>query len=156
MIDEKETVEGKKTIKGLTLMELKEYFISTGEPKFRAEQVFKWTYGNMVDKFDEMNNLPRTLRKKLSETFSIDTLSYVTSEISTSTKTKKIIFETIDGNKIESVIIPEKKRTTLCISTQVGCPLDCKFCATGLMGYTKNLTAGEIFDQFKFASKRLR
>ena len=56
-------------------------------------------------------------------------------------------------HKIESVVIPEKKRTTLCISTQVGCPLDCKFCATGLMGYKKNLSAGEIFDQFKLASK---
>lgn len=153
MIKEKETIERKKTLKGLTLSELKDYFISRGEPGFRAEQVFKWTYGDMVNEFDEMNNLPKSLRQKLSEEFSIDTLSYLTSEISTSTKTKKYIFETADGNQIESVIIPERKRTTLCISTQVGCPLDCKFCATGLMGYKKNLTSGEIFDQFKLARK---
>jgi 23S rRNA (adenine2503-C2)-methyltransferase len=107
----------------------------------------------VVDDFDEMNNIPKSLRKKLSESFKINTLRYLTSEISPSTKTKKYIFETADGNKIESVVIPEKKRTTLCVSTQVGCPLDCKFCATGLMGYKKNLTAGEIFDQFKLASK---
>ena len=146
-------IKEKQTIKGYTLPELKEYFLSEGEPAFRAEQVFKWMCGDMVDEFYEMNNLPKALRNKLAENFIIDTLRYSTSEISPSTKTKKYIFKTIEGNKIESVVIPEKKRTTLCISTQVGCPLDCKFCATGLMGYKKNLTAGEIFDQFKLVSK---
>ena len=146
-------IKEKQTIKGYTLPELKEYFLSEGEPAFRAEQVFKWMCGDMVDEFYEMNNLPKALRNKLAENFIIDTLLYSTSEISPSTKTKKYIFKTIEGNKIESVVIPEKKRTTLCISTQVGCPLDCKFCATGLMGYKKNLTAGEIFDQFKLVSK---
>jgi 23S rRNA (adenine2503-C2)-methyltransferase len=146
-------IKEKQTIKGYTIPELKKYFISEGEPAFRAEQVFKWMYGDMVDDFNEMNNLSKSLRSKLTDKFSIDTLRYSTSEISSSTKTKKYIFETNEGNKIESVIIPEKKRTTLCISTQVGCPLDCKFCATGLMGYKKNLTAGEIFDQFKLAGK---
>ncbi|MCU0365221.1 MAG: radical SAM protein, partial [Ignavibacteriaceae bacterium] len=146
-------IKEKQIIKGFTLPELKEYFLSEGEPAFRAKQVFKWMYGDMVDDFDEMNNLPKSLRSKLAEKFGIDTLRYSTSAISISTRTKKYIFETIEGNKIESVVIPEKKRTTICISTQVGCPLDCKFCATGLMGYKKNLTAGEIFDQFKLASK---
>ena len=107
----------------------------------------------MVDDFNQMSNLPKSLREKLSERFKLDTLSHVKSEISPGTGTKKYIFETSEKYKIESVVIPEKKRTTLCISTQVGCPLDCKFCATGLMGYKKNLTAGEIFDQFKLASK---
>jgi 23S rRNA (adenine2503-C2)-methyltransferase len=146
-------IKEKQTIKGFTLPELKEYFLSEGEPSYRAEQVFKWIYGDMLDDFSEMDNLPKSLRHKLAEKFSIDTLRYSTSEISPSTRTKKYIFETHEGYKIESVVIPEKKRTTLCISTQVGCPLDCKFCATGLMGYKKNLTAGEIFDQFKLASK---
>jgi 23S rRNA (adenine2503-C2)-methyltransferase len=149
MISKKEIV----TIKGLTLPEIREYFVSQGEPAFRAEQVFKWMYGDMVDDFDKMNNLPKPLRTRLSESFSINTLSYSTDEISPSTRTKKYIFKTNEGYKIESVVIPEIKRTTLCISTQVGCPLDCKFCATGLMGYKKNLTSGEIFDQFKLASK---
>jgi len=146
-------IKEKHTLKGLTLPELKEYFISEGEPAFRAKQVFKWIYGDMVDEFNEMNNVPKALRTKLSEHFNIDTLEYSSSKLSTSTRTKKYIFKTSEGNKIESVVIPEKKRTTLCISTQVGCPLDCKFCATGLMGYKKNLSAGEIFDQFKLASK---
>jgi 23S rRNA (adenine2503-C2)-methyltransferase len=143
----------KQTLKGFTLSELKDYFISEGEQAYRAEQVFKWMYGDMADSFDEMSNLSKSLRNKLAEKVFIDTLRYSTSKISKTTGTKKYIFETKEGYKIESVVIPEKKRTTLCISTQVGCPLDCKFCATGLMGYKKNLTAGEIFDQFKLASK---
>jgi 23S rRNA (adenine2503-C2)-methyltransferase len=146
-------IKEKMTLKGYTLPELKQYFLSENEPEFRAAQVFKWIYCDMVDSFEEMSNLSRSLRNKLSEKFSIDTLRYSTNEISNVTRTKKYIFETQEGHKIESVVIPEKKRTTLCISTQVGCPLDCKFCATGLMGYKKNLTAGEIFDQFKLASK---
>jgi len=143
----------KITLKGLTLSELKDYFVSEGEPAFRAEQVFKWMYGDLVDNFEEMSNLPKGLRKKLSDELILNTLSYSTSEMSPGTGTKKYIFETSEGYKIESVLIPEKNRTTLCISTQVGCPLDCKFCATGLMGYKKNLTVGEIFDQYKLASK---
>lgn len=149
MLNEKE----KKTLKGFNLKELRDYFVSEGEPAFRAEQVFKWMYGDLVDSFEEMSNLPKSVRSKLSEKFRMDTLKYSTSEVSSSTATKKYIFETKEGHKIESVIIPEKKRTTLCVSTQVGCPLDCKFCATGLMGYKKNLTAGEIFDQFKLTNK---
>jgi len=143
----------KDTIKGLTLQELRDLFTSEGEPQYRAEQVFKWMYGDMVNDFNEMSNLPKSLRERLSERFRIDTLNYGNDKISNETGTKKYIFETGEGHKIESVVIPEKKRTTLCISTQVGCPLDCKFCATGLMGYKKNLSAGEIFDQFKLASK---
>jgi len=143
----------KQSLKGQTLNELRDYFISEGHPLFRAEQVFKWMYDNKVDEFSEMNNLSKELRTKLAEKFVINTLRYSTSESSSFTGTTKYIFKTEEGYKIESVVIPEQKRTTLCISTQIGCPLDCKFCATGLMGYKKNLTAGEIFDQFKFASK---
>jgi len=107
----------------------------------------------LVDSFDEMQNLPKPLREKLTRISSLNTLKYITSEVSSSTGTSKYIFKTKDGNKIESVLIPESKRNTLCISTQVGCPLDCKFCATGLMGFKKNLSAGEIFDQYKLAAK---
>jgi len=144
----------KKTrLKGLTLSELQDYFTETGEPKFRAEQVFNWMYNRLADNFEEMKNLPKALRTELSESAEIDTLSDEGSEVSGETGTKKYIFSTRESHLIESVIIPEKKRTTLCISTQVGCPLDCKFCATGLMGYKKNLSAGEIFDQYKMAAK---
>lgn len=140
-------------LKGLTLSELQDYFTETGQPKFRAEQVFNWMYNHLADDFSEMKNLPKGLRDELSESAEITTLSGEGSEISAETGTKKYIFSTIENNLIESVVIPDKKRTTLCISTQVGCPLDCKFCATGLMGYKKNLSAGEIFDQYKLAAK---
>jgi 23S rRNA (adenine2503-C2)-methyltransferase len=92
------------------------------------------------------------IRQELSDNCETRTLRYVTSKVSPETGTKKYLFETIECNKIESVVIPEEKRTTLCISTQVGCPLDCQFCATGLMGYKKNLTSGEIFDQYSLAA----
>src|ERR1035437_4032272 len=143
-------------LKGMPLDELNDYFVSIGEPKFRGEQVFNWMYNHLAADFSEMNNLPKELRNKLSEDTIIKTLDYVDSQVSESTGTKKFIFETNEHNKIESVIIPEENRTTLCISTQIGCPLDCKFCATGLMGYKKNLTSGEIFDQYMFAAKDYR
>ena len=141
------------TLKGLTLNELQNYFVKMGEPKFRAEQIFNWMYNHLADDFSEMQNLPKNLRYLLNNIAEINTLTPAGFDISDETGTKKYILETREKNIIESVIIPEKKRTTLCISTQAGCPLDCKFCATGLMGYKKNLSAGEIFDQYKMAAK---
>ncbi len=143
----------KVQLKGMTLPELREYFESAGHSKFRGEQVFNWMYNHLVTDFNDMLNLPKSLRFELNKKNDLQTLRYFDSEISHENGTKKFIFETNEKNKIESVIIPETKRTTLCISTQVGCPLDCKFCATGLMGYKKNLTAGEIFDQYMLAAK---
>ena len=153
----------KTQIKGLTLEELDEYFIVKGEKKFRGKQVFKWMYNDLVTDFNDMLNLPVALRSKLSSEADVNTLEIVDSETSPVTGTKKFIFQTSEENKIESVLIPEEstfvdgvqknKRTTLCISTQVGCPLDCQFCATGLMGYKKNLTPGEIFDQYALAAR---
>jgi 23S rRNA (adenine2503-C2)-methyltransferase len=156
LIVEKKISSSKKfQLKGLTLDELRDYFTEINEPKYRAEQVFNWMYNHLVEDFNEMLNLPKSLRTKLSDQCQIKTLDYSDSEISSETGTKKFVFEVQGKHKIESVIIPEgtRKRTTLCISTQVGCPLDCKFCATGLMGYKKNLTTGEIFDQYMLAAK---
>jgi len=143
----------KKILKGFTLEELQSFCTELGEPKYRAKQIFSWMYEHLEDCFDNMQNIPKPLREKLTEISGLNTLKYITSEVSTSTGTTKYIFETAEGNRIESVLIPESKRNTLCISTQAGCPLDCKFCATGLMGFKKNLSAGEIFDQYKFAVK---
>ncbi len=140
-------------LKGLTLTELKDYFQKTGDQKFRGQQLFNWMYNHLATDFEEMSSIPKTLRIKLKETTEIMTLNAVDSEYSALNGTKKYIYETNEGYKIESVIIPDEKRTTLCLSTQVGCPLDCKFCATGLMGYKMNLTAGEIFDQYLLSAK---
>jgi 23S rRNA (adenine2503-C2)-methyltransferase len=144
----------KKTIlKGLTLSELKEYFESRNLQKFRGEQFFYWMYNHLSTDLDEMSNIPKTIRSEIKDEIELRTLDYFHSEQSDITKTKKYIFVTKDNLKIESVIIPEETRTTLCISTQVGCPLDCQFCATGLMGYKRNLSSGEIFDQYMLAAK---
>lgn len=149
-----EKSNGKKTLlKGLTLTELKNYFAEKGHRAFRGSQIFHWIYNHLVDDFFSMNNLPKEIRQELADTCELKTLNYVTSETSPISGTKKYLFETLEGNKIESVIIPEETRTTLCISTQVGCPLDCQFCATGLMGYKKNLSPGEIFDQYSLTAR---
>ena len=148
------TQEKKKTqLKGMTLDELKNFFTSIGKPRFRGEQIFNWMYNHLVSSYDDMSNIPKVLRNELNEITELKALEYHSSEVSPITGTKKYIFQTPDNLKIESVVIPEDKRTTLCISTQVGCPLDCAFCATGVMGYKRNLTAGEIFDQYLLAAK---
>lgn len=147
----------KPVLKGYTLKELKEYFTTIGEKRFRGEQVFNWLYRHLIDSYDEMENVPKVLRQQLNETTgSINRLKLISTISSPQTGTTKYLLETLDGHKIESVIIPDETRTTLCVSTQVGCPLDCKFCATGLMGYKKNLSTGEIFDQFKIASNEYK
>lgn len=146
-------VKKKVILKGMTIEELKNYFLSKGLQKFRGEQFFYWMYNHLTTSVDEMSNIPKAIRNEVRDEIELSTLDNYFSEESTSTKTKKFIFQTKDGNQIESVIIPEETRTTLCLSTQVGCPLDCQFCATGLMGYKRNLTSGEIFDQYMLAAK---
>ncbi|MEW6701955.1 MAG: 23S rRNA (adenine(2503)-C(2))-methyltransferase RlmN, partial [Bacteroidota bacterium] len=106
--------EKKIQFKGLTLSELQEYFVSIGEPKFRAQQVFNWMYNHLSFDFSEMQNIPKELRKKLTANCELQTLNLVTTQDSPSTGTKKYLFSTVDDKKIESVVIPEKDRTTLC------------------------------------------
>lgn len=145
----------KISLKDFRLEELKQYVADIGESKFRGDQIFNWMYDNIVEDFNLMENLPISLREKLNELSEIKTLNLISKQSSPNSKTVKYLFETKEGNKIESVIIPENGRRTLCISTQVGCPLDCKFCATGLMGYTRNLSTGEIIDQYLLTLKDL-
>ena len=154
MIEQNSTEESvtRTLLKGLTLKELKDFFTAAGEKRFRGDQVFEWIYGHMAQSFDEMSTIPNYLRKKLNLYCELNTLALISTEISKRTGTKKYLFKTHDDLIVESVIIPEVKRTTLCISTQVGCPLDCQFCATGLMGYKRNLSSAEILDQFLMAS----
>jgi 23S rRNA (adenine2503-C2)-methyltransferase len=144
----------KAKIKNFSIDELEVFLEEIGEKKFRAGQIFNWLYNHLAADYSEMRNIPKTLRAKLSELTEINSLIATDVSQSSLTGTAKFLFKTDDGYSIESVFIPEEKRNTLCISTQVGCPLDCKFCATGLMGYKRNLTAGEIVDQYLLAAKR--
>ncbi len=145
----------KTHLKSLSLKELQEFVVELGHPKFRGKQIFNWMYDNLIEQFDEMSNIPESLRKVLNEKATINSLKLISTQNSENSDTLKYLFQTYDGHKIESVIIQESDRRTLCLSTQVGCPLDCKFCATGLMGYTRNLTVGEIIDQYLLANKAL-
>ena len=156
----------KKSIKGLSLQELQEFVESLGEKKYRAAQLFSWIYAKGATSFDEMTDISKEFREVLASSARIDDTELVNKNVSPTDGTSKFLFRLNDGLMIESVLIPAgdpetpdegdegveepatpSKRLTLCVSTQVGCPLDCKFCATGTMGFQRNLTAGEIVDQ---------
>ncbi|NOX18976.1 MAG: 23S rRNA (adenine(2503)-C(2))-methyltransferase RlmN [Chlorobi bacterium] len=148
-------MEKRLNIKNLSIEELQDWVESAGEKKFRASQIFDWLYDKQIENFNEMKNIPKSFYSLLENEFEIQSLSHLTTQISDNTDTKKYLLQTNDKKLIEAVIIPDGEKNTLCISTQVGCPLDCKFCATGLMGYTRNLTAAEIIDQYILTSKLL-
>lgn len=147
------------SFKGLTLPEIEKLVAELGWEKFRARQIFKWLYNRQVDDFHQMTDLPKHYRDELAQIGKIKELNLLTFERSNCDGTTKFLFELKDGEKIESVLIPDESRLTLCVSTQVGCPIDCKFCATGAMGFRRNLTAGEIIDQIiqaqKYADRRI-
>lgn len=138
----------KINLKGLSLNELEDFFRELNEEKFRARQLFSWLYQQKATSFASMTNLSANLRERLTKVATIENLKLVTELSSNKSKTQKYLFKCSDGLLIESVLIPDQNRLTLCLSTQVGCPLDCKFCATGQMGYKRNLSTGEIIDQY--------
>jgi len=115
-------------------------------PRYRAQQIFRWVHRFAVDQFMQMRNLPRNLIEYLESRFYLTPMQLLVKRVSIDT-TEKFLFGLSDGSTIESVLIPEKDRNTICISTQVGCAAGCSFCATGKQGFTRNLTAGEICKQ---------
>ena len=139
---------------GATQDSLVEQFRSWNEPAFRASQVLDWVFKRRVRSFDEMTNLSRALRTKLAEAYVLRTMAF-SSVTGSKDTTRKYLFKLRDGRYVETVLIPanpalygeKSDRLTLCVSSQVGCAYDCKFCASGLAGFTRNLTAGEIVEQ---------
>ena len=123
-------------------------FREAGLPKLRAKQVFRWIYCKGVTDFEQMTDLPVELRAQLPERFVISTPQLVHEARSTD-GTRKFLFQLADGKRIESVYIPDTARHTFCISSQVGCAMDCDFCLTGKMGFVRNLTPGEITGQVR-------
>lgn len=116
------------------------------EKPYRAEQIYDWLWKHNVSSFEQIKNIPQSLHELLKQNFFIDSVKINTIQISAD-KTIKVAFELIDKKFIEGVIIPSEKRVTACISSQVGCALGCKFCATGKLGFSRDLTIGEIYDQ---------
>jgi len=137
----------KKNIKGLTLPELENWVAEIGESPFRAKQIYRWMYQRGARSFEEMSDLSKNLRNKLAEMAFVSTLQIDTRFRSKIDQSVKYLFRLSDGNAVEAVYMVEGKRLTLCLSTMVGCPVGCAYCATGIMGFKRNLTAGEIVDQ---------
>ncbi len=136
----------KKDLRKLTQEQLGEWLKSAGEPAFRAKQIREWLWMKGVTSIEEMTNLSKSLRDKLSEEFGIRNVKVHTSQVSAD-GTIKSGFRLYDGHLVEGVLIPTETRMTACISSQVGCSLTCKFCATGYMNRERNLDAAEIYDQ---------
>jgi 23S rRNA (adenine2503-C2)-methyltransferase len=131
---------------GKTIEELKQTVEELGMPKFTANQIADWLYGKRVSSIDEMTNLSVANRNRLKEKYTIGRRSPVNSQTS-SDGTVKYLFAAADGGFVETVYIPDKERATLCISSQVGCKMNCRFCLTGRQGFAGQLTAGDMLNQ---------
>lgn len=152
------TTQQKTDLKSLTKEELQEFCKELGLPRFRTDQIFQWLYQKGVSSFDEMTNLSKDLRAKLEEVATLNRIS-VAAQQQSKDGTIKFLFKLNDADKdykVEAVLIPDfypdgvAKRLTVCVSSQVGCVFGCSFCATGKMGFFRNLTHGEVVDQVQY------
>lgn len=134
--------------------QLTELVTSLGAKPFQARQVSHWVWKHGVDSFDQMRNVPARLRAALAETHDVHSSTVHKADLAAD-GTEKLLLELHDGDTVECVIIPDGERTTLCISTQVGCPVGCVFCASGMYGVRRNLSSGEIAEQVLIARSRL-
>ncbi len=135
-----------KNIKEYNLDELQDELLSMGEKKYRAEQIFKWIYVDKVKEFDEMTNLSIDLREKLKQNYTMCNFNILKKQES-SDGTKKYLFDVLDGNAIETVLIQYHHGKTICVSSQIGCKMGCKFCASTGIKFIRSLTSGEIVEQ---------
>ena len=135
-----------KNIKDYNLEDLKQEMLSIGEKPYRAEQIFKWIYIDKVKTFEEMTNLSLELRKKLEENYTMCNFKIFKKQES-SDGTKKYLFDVLDGNAIETVLMEYNSWKTICVSSQIGCKMGCKFCASTGIPFVRNLTSGEIVEQ---------
>ncbi len=152
-------MEGVKTeLLGLDISELEYFVTSIGEPRFRAKQLFNWMYNKKEHSFYEMSDLPKTLRFKLGEIAKISIPRVLKQKVSID-GTRKYLIEFKDKKKAETVVIPQQaentNKYTICLSTQIGCPIACSFCATGLGGFQRNLTYYEIVGQYLASAREL-
>ncbi len=147
---------GKTNLYDLSLGQLTNLINSQGYPSFRAIQIWQWLYQHYVNDFDKMTSLPLSLRQQLGTTFTLSTPTIVSSQDSLDGQTTKVLFRLQDNQLVETVLMKYKKRRTLCISTQAGCAMGCVFCATGQMGFFRNLSISEIISQVLHFARQLR
>ena len=136
----------KQNIRNLSLIEIEKYFETLQQPKYRAKQLYEWLWQKHAHSFEAMTNVGKELRQQLAQDFDLLPLTIDTTQFSDD-GTIKSRFKTFDDHLIEGVLIPTEERKTACVSSQVGCSLSCKFCATGTMDRKRNLTFDEIYDQ---------
>mgnify|MGYP006195622923 CR=1 FL=1 len=139
----------KQNIRLLSLEEIKDQTIQLGEKAFRAKQLWEWLWKRNALSFEQMDTLPKAFRESLAQNFDLLPIKVKTQQVSTD-RTVKTAFNLHDGFTVEGVLIPTAKRMTACISTQVGCSLTCKFCATGKLKRERNIQFDEIFDQVAY------
>ena len=142
-----------KNIKDYNLDELKKEMIELDEKSYRAEQIFKWLYIDKVQSFDEMTNLSVNLREKLKENYTMCNFKILKKQES-SDGTKKYLFDILDGNAIETVLMEYHYGKTICVSSQIGCKMGCKFCASTGLKFERNLSSGEIIEQILAVERR--
>lgn len=144
------------TLHDLTLEELEARLTSDGLPRYRARQIFAWAYQQLAESYDEMTVLPKALRAELPDRLEMTRLELVRTIETDDGQTRKLLFRTFDGEHLETVLMFYPDRTTVCVSCQVGCAVGCSFCATGMMGLTRNLTCGEMVSQVVEAAREAR
>jgi len=136
--------------------QLKAMLAAWGEPAYRTDQVWAWVYRDLSADFGAMTNLPRALREKLEAAATLNTLNPLATVSSSDGTTRKALFALRDGETIETVLMGYRRRRTVCISTQAGCPVGCPFCATGQSGFARNLSQGEIVEQVLHFARELK
>lgn len=140
----------------LTYEELGKWLSNLGQPNYRRDQLYRWIYRSLAADFEEMTNLPASLRADLSKQATLRTLTPVSEQVSADSLTRKVLFRLRDGEAIEAVLMFYEGRRTVCVSSQVGCPIGCPFCATGQAGFARDLTAGEIVEQVLYFARELK
>jgi 23S rRNA (adenine2503-C2)-methyltransferase len=145
-------MEQKKNIKDFTLEELESYIVQNKLPKFRAGQIFEWIYKD-VESFDQMTNLPKDLVNKLKQELYIGRAAIEVKLVSKEDKTRKYLLKLEDGNAVECVLMEYSYGKTICISTQVGCRMNCAFCASAIGGLTRHMTSGEMLEEVMAVSR---
>lgn len=145
---------GKVNLLGMSRQQLEAFFTEIGEKPFRASQLLKWVHQQGVTRFEDMTNMSKALRSKLEAEVSLEVPEVVLDKVSAD-GTRKWVMQMAGGSRIETVFIPENERGTLCVSSQIGCSLDCSFCSTGKQGFNRNLSSAEIIGQLWVAARAL-
>src|SRR4051812_251660 len=149
-------VDRRPNVYDLSPEKLGELLAEWGEPAYRAKQVLHWLYKELVTDFSQMTNLPLGLRNRLAETMRVGSAELVAQKISSDGWTRKVLLKLRGGDTVEAVLMLYYDRATVCVSSQVGCAMGCTFCATGQMGFTRNLSTGEVIEQVIWFNRWLR